>query len=78
MKRFLKRLGFHSPDEMEKAILFKAQRNAYFFLTAALFFWSLYESCQVYIYHNQLNPFLLRTARGSGLIFRVFSYHDLL
>ncbi|MCI8639830.1 MAG: hypothetical protein HFG41_12030 [Coprococcus sp.] len=57
MKQFLKKLGFHSPDEMEKAILFKAQRNAYFFLTAALFFWSLYESCQVYIYHNQLNPF---------------------
>lgn len=29
MKKILKRLGFHSADEMERAILFKAQRNAY-------------------------------------------------
>ena len=57
MKRFLKRLGFHSPDEMEKAILFKAQRNAYIFLVISLLAWSLYESCKVFVYHNRLNPF---------------------
>ena len=55
MKRFLKRLGFHSPDEMEKAILFKAQRNAYIFLVISLVSWSLYESYKVYVYHTNLN-----------------------
>jgi len=55
MKRFLKRLGFHSPDEMEKAILFKAQRNAYIFLVISLVAWSLYESYKVYVYHSRLN-----------------------
>ena len=57
MKRFLKSLGFHSPDEMEKAILFKAQRNAYIFLVISLVAWSLYESYKVYVYHNRLNLF---------------------
>lgn len=57
MKQFLKKLGFHSPDEMEKAILFKAQRNAYIFLVISLLAWSLYESYKVYVYHNRLNPF---------------------
>lgn len=55
MKQFLKRLGFHSPDEMEKAILFKAQRNAYIFLVISLVSWSLYESYKVYVYHSRLN-----------------------
>lgn len=55
MKQFLKRLGFHSPDEMEKAILFKAQRNAYIFLVISLVAWSLYESYKVYVYHSRLN-----------------------
>ena len=51
-----KKLKFHRPDEMEKDILFRAQRNAYIFLIAALFLWSLYESYQVYHTHSQLNP----------------------
>jgi len=55
MKRFLKRLGFHSPDEMEKAIFFKAQRNAYIFLVISLLTWSLYESYKVHVYHSRLN-----------------------
>ncbi len=55
MKQFLKRLGFHSPDEIEKAILFKAQRNAYIFLVISLLAWSLYESYKVYVYHNRLS-----------------------
>lgn len=55
MKQILKKLGFHHPDEMEKAILFRAQRNAYLFLVAALLIWSCYESYQVYHSHSQLN-----------------------
>ena len=49
MKHFLKRLGFYSPDEMEKAILFKAQRNAYIFLVISLLAWSLYELSLIHI-----------------------------
>ena len=55
MRKLLKKLGFHSPDEMEKAILFRAQRNAYLFLVSTLLFWSLYESYQVYHTHSKLN-----------------------
>lgn len=55
MKQFLKKLGFRRLDEMERSILFKAQRNAYLFLAAALLIWSLYESCQVYLHHSRLN-----------------------
>lgn len=57
MKKILKRLGFHSADEMERAFLFKAQRNAYIFLVISLVAWSLYESYKVYVYHSRLNPF---------------------
>ena len=46
---------FHRMDEMERHILFKAQRNAYFFLVAALAVWSFYESWQVYVQHTRLN-----------------------
>ena len=55
MKRVWKGLRPNHPDEMEKAILFRAQRNAYFFLIAALLAWSLYESSQVYLRHTALN-----------------------
>ena len=44
MRPFWKDLLPRRPDEMERAILFKAQRNAYLFLTAALLVWSLAES----------------------------------
>ena len=54
MKRVWKSLRPNHPDEMEKAILFRAQRNAYFFLIAALLAWSLYESSQVYLRHTAL------------------------
>ena len=56
MRRFLKRPEFQGLDEMEKAILFKAQRNAYFFLVAALFLLSLHQSFRVYRYHESLDP----------------------
>lgn len=56
MKPLLKKLRFHKADEMERAILLRAQRNSYIFLVAALFIWSLYESCRVYLYHTRLNP----------------------
>lgn len=44
------------PDEMERFILFKAQRSAYLFLVGALSCWSLYESGRVYLLHVRLNP----------------------
>ena len=64
MNRFWKKLGLRKPDEMERFILFRAQRNAYLFLVAALLCWSLYESCRVYIHHSRLNllPCLLLIA----------------
>lgn len=55
MRNFWKKLRTHRPDEMERAILFKAQRNAYFFLVAALVVWSFCESAQVYRTHQRLN-----------------------
>ncbi|MCI8419766.1 MAG: hypothetical protein HFF79_04565 [Oscillospiraceae bacterium] len=63
MKNFLKGLGFRKPDEMERSIVFRAQRNAYLFLVAALVIWSFYESGQVYLHHTRLNllPCLLLT-----------------
>ena len=57
MKSIFKKFGFHALDEMEKAILFRAQRNAYLFLLLALLAGSFYESYQVYRYHTRLNPY---------------------
>lgn len=65
MKKLLKKIHFHQPDEMEQSILLKAQRNSYLFLVAALLIWSLYESCRVYAGRSRLNPLpclLLSTA----------------
>ena len=42
MKQFLKKFRLRRPDEMERHILFRAQRNAYLFLLAALAAWSFY------------------------------------
>lgn len=56
MRPFWKDLLPRKPDEMERAILFKAQRNAYLFLTAALLVWSLAESWGVYARRAPLNP----------------------
>lgn len=55
MKGFWKKLRAHRPDEMERAILFRAQRNAYGFLILSLLLWSMYESVQVYRLHQRLN-----------------------
>ena len=64
MKRIQKYLGLRQMDEMERHILFKAQRNAYLFLVTALIIWSFCERIQVYIHHSRLNllPSLLLTA----------------
>ena len=64
MNRFWERLRLRRPDEMERAILSQAQRNAYLFLVLALSVWSIYESCQVYLHHSRLNllPCLLLVA----------------
>lgn len=53
MKRFF--AWARRPDEMERAILAKAQRNAYLFLALSLFLWSIYESVQVYRTRQRLN-----------------------
>lgn len=55
MKKFFNKLGFHKMDEMERHIAFRAQRNSYLFLVAALIVWSFYESYKVYAYHTRLN-----------------------
>lgn len=55
MKRIFEKLGLRGMDEMERHILFKAQRNAYLFLVIALLIWSFYESVQVYLHHGRLN-----------------------
>ena len=64
MPAFWKRLKPHKPDEMERHILFKAQRNSYFFLVAALLAWSLWESCRTFVHHTRPNllPCLLLVA----------------
>lgn len=66
MKRFFSRLNFHKPDEMERHIIFKAQRNSYIFLIIALLIWSFYESYKVYVYHMSLNllPCMLLATAG--------------
>lgn len=72
MKRFLKKPEFRGLDEMEKAILFKAQRNAYLFLAASLLLWSLHNSFRVCRYHERLDllPGLLLV---SAVLIQIFS-----
>ena len=53
---------------MERHIAFRAQRNAYFFLVAALLVWSFYESYQVYAYHARLNILPCALLAAAGLI----------
>lgn len=55
MKQLLKKFGYRSPDEMERAISFRAQRNGYIFLLIALLIWALYETA--YAGHSRMNPF---------------------
>lgn len=64
MKRIFKRIIFNKTDEMQKSIIFKAQRNSYIFLIIALLIWSLYETYQAYSCRSKLNlvPCLLLAA----------------
>lgn len=55
MRDFFRRFRFHKPDEMERHIVFRAQRYSYTFLIVALLIWSCYESYKVYMYHTKLN-----------------------
>lgn len=68
MKGIFKKLGFRKMDEMERYIAFKAQRNAYVFLIAALFIWSMYESLKVFVYHTRLNLFPCMLLAAAALI----------
>lgn len=79
MKQILKKLGFRFPDEMEKAIRFKAQSNAYLFLVISLLIWSLYESYKVYTAHSELNLFpclLLVIAAGIQTLSQCIMTHN--
>lgn len=72
MRRLLRKLRTYSPDEMEKSILFRAQRNACIFLMTALLLWTLYEGFQGIRHHRAPNVFpglLLTTA----LVIQTFS-----
>lgn len=42
-------------DEMQKMISYRAQSYAYYFLFAALFLWTIYESCEVFWFEGELN-----------------------
>lgn len=55
MKSIWEKIRPRKMDEMEQQILFKAQRNGYLFLAAALLVWSLWESIQVYRFNTRLN-----------------------
>ena len=55
MRSFWKKLRSHKPDEMERSILFRAQRNSYLFLVLSLTVWTFYESGRVYLHHTRLN-----------------------
>lgn len=68
MKGPWKHALFRRPDEMERSILFKAQRIAYLFLVASLFLWSLYESCQVYLGRGGLDLMPCLLLVGAALI----------
>ncbi len=68
MKKRSGAAGFGRPDEMERAILAKARRNAYFFLLAALLAWALCESGRVYLYHTPLNLLPCGLLAGAMLV----------
>ncbi len=56
------------PDEMERHIIAKAQRNAYLFLVAALLLWSLYESLCIFLWHSRLNLLPCGLLSGAALV----------
>ena len=66
MRAFRKR--WRHPDEMERHILFRAQRNSYLFLVAALFIWSLWESGQTFAHHTPPNLLPCLLLVGAALI----------
>lgn len=68
MKKPCRAAGFGRPDEMERAILAKARRNAYFFLLGALLVWALCESGRVYLYHTPLNLLPCGLLAGAVLV----------
>ena len=68
MKKLQDLLGLHKPDEMERYILAKSQRNAYIFLALALMLWSFYESYKVYAHGSRLNPFPCLLLGGAVLV----------
>lgn len=72
MKNLLRKLRFRKPDEMEQAILFKSQRNAYLFLVFALMAWTFSASYRVYAYQEPLNPFPCLLL-GSASLIQAFS-----
>ena len=72
MKKAFKKLIPRKMDEMERYIVFRSQRNSYFFLVIALVLWSFYESWKVYAYHTRLNILPCMLLAVSALI-QIFS-----
>lgn len=68
MKTLFNMFRLRKPDEMERAILFKSQRNAYLFLVFALMARTFFESYRVYAYHEPLNPFPCLLLAAAALI----------
>ena len=68
MRTLLQKIRPRKADEMERHILFKAQRNAYFFLIFALLIRTFYESYRVYTEHTRLNPLPCLLLTGAVLI----------
>lgn len=56
------------PDEMQRHILARAQRNAYLFLVVSLVIWTFCESGRVYRYHTALNPVPCALLAGAMLV----------
>lgn len=68
MRKFLGQIKIHKPDEMERHIHAKAQRNAFLFLVVALVIWTFYESYKVYSYHSRINLLPCMLLGGAVLV----------
>jgi len=64
----MKKLKFRKPDEMERLIAFKAQRNGYVFLIAALFVWTMAEGILGLTRQRDLNLLPCYLLCGASLI----------
>ncbi len=62
------RAGLGRPDEMERAIIAKARRNAYFFLVGTLLVWACFEGGRAGLHHTGLNLLPCGLLAGAVLV----------